>query len=294
MERMIHYLISNHNCETTLLYFLKSMGFSHNNLNALKSMPSSILVNGSFSYMSTLLHLGDEVAIHISEVESSKNIVPIDLAFEIIYEDKDILVINKPANMPIHPSIHNYDNTLANAVIFYYQQQNIPYVFRCVNRLDRNTTGLTLLAKHMLSANILSDMMKKRIIHRRYLALVEGKTLSRDSIFAPIGRKEGSAIERNVDFSHGESAITHYELLSFDSIRNLSLISLQLETGRTHQIRVHMNHIGHPLIGDFLYHPNMEYITRQALHSHELRFLHPITKESMCFTAPLPEDMNLI
>lgn len=197
--------------------------------------------------------------------------------------------------MPIHPSMNNHDNTLANAVAYYYQSQGIPYVFRCVNRLDRDTTGLTVLAKHMLSAGILSEMVRNRNLHREYLALVSGITLPESGIInAPIARVEGSTIEREVNFEKGESAITHYKVIKRDSSRNLSLISLCLETGRTHQIRVHMKHLGYPLIGDFIYNPDKTYISRQALHSYRLTFTHPITGENMDFISPLPNDMSNI
>lgn len=151
--------------------------------------------------------------------------------------------------MPIHPSMNNYDNTLANAVCHYYQTQGIPYTFRCVNRLDRDTTGLTILAKHLISSAILNSEVSVRGISREYLAIVKGFTEDEGTVNAPIGRKEGSTIERQIDVLHGETAITHYKRLAYQD--GLSLISLKLETGRTHQIRVHMKSIGHPLIGDF-------------------------------------------
>ena len=163
-------------------------------------------------------------------------------------------------------------------------------VYRCINRLDRDTTGLLIVAKHLLSASILSDMVGKREIHREYLAIVKGIPPENGTISAPIGRKKGSAILREVNFETGEPAVTHFARLE---IRNgLSLVSLKLETGRTHQIRVHMGYIGCPLIGDYLYYPECSRISRQALHSHRLSFLHPITGKALSFTAPLPEDMK--
>ena len=194
--------------------------------------------------------------------------------------------------MPIHPSMNNYDNTLANAVCHYYQTQGIPYTFRCVNRLDRDTTGLTILAKHLISSAILNSEVSVRGISREYLAIVKGFTEDEGTVNAPIGRKEGSTIERQIDELYGETAITHYKRLAYQD--GLSLLSLKLETGRTHQIRVHMKSIGHPLIGDFLYNPDFTKINRQALHSYRLRFTHPVTKKPLVFTAPLPEDMQAL
>ena len=199
-------------------------------------------------------------------------------------------MVNKPADMPIHPSFQNHGNTLADALTWHYQQHGEDFVYRCINRLDRDTTGLLIVAKHLLSASILSDMVGKREIHREYLAIVKGIPPENGTISAPISRKKGSAILREVNFETGEPAVTHFARLE---IRNgLSLVSLKLETGRTHQIRVHMGYIGCPLIGDYLYYPECSRISRQALHSHRLSFLHPITGKALSFTAPLPEDMK--
>lgn len=297
MNRTITYSITANQQNMTIQQFLKMQGYSRQNIVALKKLPESILVNGRWEYVSYRLQEGEELTIVMAEDSSSAKIVPINLPLTIVYEDEDILILNKPANMPIHPSLNNYENTLANAVAYYYEQQNKPFIFRCVNRLDRDTTGLTILAKNMLSAGILSEMISKREIQREYLAIADGIGITPKSgtINAPIARMDGSTIERCVDFENGERAVTHYEVLQESIENNLSLINLWLETGRTHQIRVHMKHLGYPLIGDFLYHPENTKISRQALHAHRLTFLHPITKEPLCFTAPLPEDMaNLL
>ena len=171
-----------------------------------------------------------------------------------------------------------------------FGQKGENFVYRCINRLDRDTSGLTIVSKHLVSGSILSDMTKYREVHREYLAIARGSvTPSEGTIQAPLGRKEGTIIERTVDWEHGEDAVTHYKLVK--EANGHSLVSLRLETGRTHQIRIHMKYLGYPLIGDYLYNPDMEYMTRQALHSHHMEFTHPITGEHMSFTAPLPEDM---
>ena len=168
-----------------------------------------------------------------------------------------------------------------------------PFIFRCVNRLDRDTSGLTIIAKHVVSAAILSSMNARREIHREYRAIVRGHLTPESGVItAPLGRKDSSIIERTVDFDHGEKAVTYYQFL--EEKNGHSLVSLRLGTGRTHQIRIHMKYIGFPLVGDYLYNPDMEYITRQALHSYRLTFLHPITGQKMDFTAPLPDDMKKI
>lgn len=206
------------------------------------------------------------------------------------------MVINKPAGMPIHPSMNNYHNSLANGLAYYFAQQNCPFVFRCINRLDRDTSGLTLIAKHSVSGGMLSTMIANKTVSgitREYLAIVKGSvTPPEGTITAPLARKEGSIIERCVDFEKGENAITHYRVL--DEKNGQSLVSLILETGRTHQIRIHMKYLGYPLIGDYLYNPDMEFIRRQALHAWKLSFRHPITGEELHFMAPLPEDMKAV
>ena len=295
MTRIFEYMITDAFENKTILDFLKAKKYPHAVLVHLKKTPESILLNGIWEHVTARLSTGDLLKISLTESEVSQNIEPEQLPLHILYEDEDILVVNKPAGMPVHPSMGHHTGTLANAVCGYFATQGIPYVFRCVNRLDRDTTGLVILAKHMLSSAILSNAAAKREVHREYLAIAEGLVPDCGIIDAPIARKSDSTIERQVDFTHGERAITHYKRLVYNDAtehRNgLSLISLHLETGRTHQIRVHMKYAGHPLIGDFLYNPAETQIKRQALHSYRLEFTHPITGFPMEFTAPLPWDM---
>ena len=293
MNRTLTYSITESEASQTIEKFLKSKNYSSQCIKELKKMPQSILIDGEWQYMKHLLQPGETLTVHVQEETSSEKIPPVELPLDIIYEDEDILVVNKPADMPIHPSLNNYYNSLANALAWYFEKQGKPFIFRCINRLDRDTSGLTIIAKHMLSAGILSTMVAQRHIHREYLAIVQGEiTPPQGTINAPIGRKGDSIIERMVDYEKGEHAITHYQRIKY--INGHSLLSIHLETGRTHQIRVHMKHIGFPLIGDTLYNPNLQLIQRQALHSHRLQFTHPITGEPMEFTAPLPEDMHRV
>lgn len=290
MNRNIDYIIDEDSAGLRVEQFLRRKRYSGQNLSEIKRMPKSILVNGVHYYMRQELSKGDHLQVRICETQNSEKIPPTKLPLDIIYEDEDLLVLNKPAGMPIHPSLNNYTNSIANALAYYFQSQGKPFIFRCCNRLDRDTSGLTIVSKHLVSGSILSDMTKYREVHREYLAIARGSvTPSEGTIQAPLGRKEGTIIERTVDWEHGEDAVTHYKVVK--EANGHSLVSLRLETGRTHQIRIHMKYLGYPLIGDYLYNPDMEYMTRQALHSHHMEFTHPITGEHMSFTAPLPENM---
>ena len=292
MKRIFCYTIPAEFEGETLLSYLKHLKFSSQIITHLKRTENGIQLNGVWGRVRDILHTGDVLTLLLVETETSENIVPTNLPLDIIYEDEDLLIINKSADTPIHPSQGNYDNTLANAVMYYYGQKGENFVYRCINRLDRDTTGLLILSKHMYSASLLSNMVQNREIHREYLAVATGLVPDSGTIEAPIGRVDGSTIERHVDEEQGEYACTHYKRLDYKN--GYSLVSLKLATGRTHQIRVHMKHIGHPLPGDFLYNPDYSVIQRQALHSHRLEFIHPITHKKMEFTAPLPEDMNSI
>ena len=323
MNREITYHIPEENEGQKIQHFLRRKGYSRQSLIELKKREGSAAVNQTPKHFNERLHAGDILCIRISEDESS-SVAPVCLPVGIVYEDEDLLVVSKPAGMPTHPSFKNTDNTLANALAWYYQEKKQSFIFRCSNRLDRDTSGLTIVSKHYVSAAILSEMGTRREISREYLAIVRGHVEADEGVIdAPLGRKDTSIIERCVDFENGERAVTHYRVIGRFTVPcpacgadesagaddtdtsaaketptlALSLVSLRLETGRTHQIRVHMLSIGHPLIGDYLYDPaysadQPQPISRQALHAWHLRFSHPITGTSMSFFAPLPEDMG--
>lgn len=286
MKRVFVYQIDGKDAGKNIGEFLKKKGYSRHILAHIKRTERGIVKNGEWAYVSQRLKPGDVLEVLIAEEESSQQIVPVSMDLHIVYEDEDILVINKPADMPIHPSIHNYENTLANGVAHYYGQKGETFVYRCINRLDRDTTGLLIIAKHMLSASILGDMIKRREIHREYLAVASGAVPYEGVINAPIARKEDSVIERCVDFERGERAVTHYRRLDYKN--GYSLLLLKLETGRTHQIRVHMKYLGYPLIGDYLYNPDFRLMNHQALHSYRLQFRHPMTGKQMLFEEEPP------
>lgn len=292
MNRVFEYTITNKDEGKTILEFLKEHFFSRHLITRLKKTDRGLTVNDEWAYVSYILKEEDFLKITLIEEEKAENIVPVNLPLTIIYEDEDIIILDKPAFMPIHPSINNYENTLANALNYYYKDEASSFVFRCINRLDRDTTGLVLVAKNMYSACVLSEMVRNREIHRTYMAVVEGVINENGTVNAPIARKEDSVIERCVDFVNGKTSITHYEVLK--NTEDFSLLRIRLETGRTHQIRVHMKYIGHPLPGDFIYNPNMELIKRQALHSYSLEFNHPVTNRPMRFETDIPSDMKNI
>ena len=290
MDKILTYTITSQEAGMQVLEFLRSRGFSRHILTSMKPDKEALLVNGVRAGGRSILKEGDLFRVRVMETGTMEGIVPASLPLNILYEDEDILVLNKPADMPIHPSIGNYTNTLANAAAFYFQEKGEFCPFRCINRLDRDTSGALVLAKNALSAAILSAQMRNREIRRTYLAVVRGVTPPSGTISAPIGRVSDSVIQRQVDPEHGEAAVTHYERLA---VRNdHSLLEIHLETGRTHQIRVHMKHLGHPLPGDYLYNPDYSHIKRQALHSYRLTFCHPISGKPMDFTAPVPDDFK--
>jgi 23S rRNA pseudouridine1911/1915/1917 synthase len=293
MNRTLTYTIPTEYDGFQIDKFLKAQGYSSANITAIKKMPNNVVIVGEWVHMNRKLSAGELLTVNISEEDSSEKIPAVKMDLDIVYEDEDIIVINKPAGLPIHPSLNHYEDSLANGLAYYYECQGKPFIFRCANRLDKNTSGLTVIAKHLVSSNILSTAVKNREFHREYYAIVRG-TLEqpKGTIDAPIGRVDDSIITRQVDFEHGEHAVTHYKVI--DEKNGHSLISIHLETGRTHQIRVHFKYIGHPLIGDHLYNPDYEYMQRQALHSHRIQFEHPITKKVMEFIAPLPDDMSTI
>ena len=289
MDRTVTYQISEQEEGLTVLEYLRKNGFSRHILSTMKTDKDAILLNGLHAGGRTLLREGDLLRIHVPETESGENIVPVPIRLSILYEDQDMLVVNKPADMPVHPSYGNYENTLANGVSAYFQAKGINCPFRCINRLDRDTSGALILAKNALSASILSSQMKNRLIRRTYLAVVKGIAPEKGTISAPISRVSSSVIMRQVDFAEGDPAVTHFERLAVS--HDHSLLEIHLETGRTHQIRVHMGYLGYPLPADYLYYPDYSRFSRQPLHSFQLIFSRPVTGGSLCITAPVPADI---
>ena len=291
MKRVFTYKIEAKDAGKTIEMFLREHEYTPTCIKFLKKAADLIKVNGKWEFVNRILQEGDILETVFLDTESSENVPSVEIPIEIIYEDEDILVLNKQANLPIHPTKGYEYTSLANGVVRYYEKQGIPFVFRSINRIDKNTTGLVIVAKNMLSGSILGESMRNREIKRTYLAVTEGELPESGTIDLPIGRREGSAVERKID-ENGMRAVTHYERLQYAN--GHSLARIRLETGRTHQIRLHMRAIGHPLPADVLYNENFTVIDRQPLHSWKLEFPHPITKEMLYFEQEIPEDMKRI
>ncbi len=290
MIRKLEFDIDENFHGKTVLVFLKAQGFSSRIIKDIKYNPHGILIRNKKVTVQKQLKRGDKLTVYIREKDET-SVVPRELPLDIVYEDRDVIVCNKPPFMATHPSQDNFDSTLANALAYYFKQKNDDCIIRSVNRLDKNTSGIILVAKNALAAGILSDDLREKKIKREYIAIVEGDIECDGTVDAPIARAENSTIKRCVDFEKGERAVTHYTVLKRG--HDFTCIKLNLETGRTHQIRVHMSHIGHAVVGDFLY--GTEFlggINRHALHSANITFTHPITKQTMYFEAPLPKDME--
>ena len=255
-----------------------------------------IFLNNSKVYINTLLSLNDIIIINLDFEEESENIVPTKMDLNILYEDDYLIIINKPFGIPIHPSISHFKNSLSNGLKYYFNVKNIIKKIRPVNRLDKDTSGIVIFAKHEYIQECLVKQMKNKKFKKEYLAILEGHMDKiNGTINLPISRKEGSIIEREININ-GENAITHFELIDNFEVNNqkLSLVKFILETGRTHQIRVHSKYINHPILGDSLYGNKSNLINRQALHAYRVLFIHPITKESINVEIPLPLDMKKV
>lgn len=275
-----------------VLHVLKEQFLLSDRLITKLKKANKIYLNDLQTYTKKSLTVGDTVSVLIDFEEDNSNIVASNIPLNIIYEDDYLLVLNKPANIAIHPSILHFYNSLSNGVKFYFDKLGLKKKIRIVNRLDRNTSGIVVFAKNEYIQECLIKQMKTKELKKEYLAIAKGILESKSgTLNFPIARKEGSIIERTVS-SDGDSAITHYDVVK--EFNNLSLVHIVLETGRTHQIRVHFSHIGHPILGDTLYGSPSELINRQALHSYKLTFIHPVTKKVVSLEAPLPNDIKNI
>ncbi|KAF1084197.1 Ribosomal large subunit pseudouridine synthase D [Sporotomaculum syntrophicum] len=252
---------------------------------------AGVMINGQTVRLNAPVKAGDLIQINFQE-DKNQPVIPQKLPLDILFEDEHILVLNKPSNMLVHPLSYHVLDTLANGVIYHLQLQGRNSKFRAVSRLDKDTSGVIIIAKNSYSCYQLAEQMKKGFCQREYLAVVHNSIdIDTGTINLPIGRPYDGSLIFGVT-PQGKAAITHFSVIQ--RFAGGSLVKLRLETGRTHQIRVHMSHLGHPIMGDDLYGGDLEIIRRQALHSWRLKFNHPVTKETMQCEAPLPEDMTAL
>lgn len=302
---MIERITSQHKfCDQSVLSFLKSLSLSSKMIKFLKYRNDGIKVNGKHVTVRYILKDGDLLSLTLEDTSSSDSATPYELPLDIVYEDDSIIVVNKPPFMPTHPSHGHHDDTLANALAFYFKRKNIPFVFRPINRLDRNTSGLVIVAKNKIAAAKVTEYMKRGLIKKSYIAILSGSLpsptvtttlngIELGIISAPIRRSAKSIIVREVcDISDvgAEAATTYYRILKRSETH--TMVEAFPQTGRTHQLRVHFASLGFSIIGDELYGAPHDMINRHALHAHTLTLPHPSDpSEVLSLSAPIPNDI---
>lgn len=288
------YIITENDGGKTVKDILKyTLNLSMAHIKHLKFIENGITLNGQHATVRKAVKAGDILELATEDTEDGDRLTPTDIKLDIVFEDEHMVIPNKPPFMPTHPSHLHHGDTLADALAFRYREQNIPFVFRPINRLDRNTSGLTLIARNRISASRLSADMRDGKIRKQYLAVLDGELEGADgTIETYITRTEQSIIVRRVCSADegGDFAITHYKVLMRANGHTLVLASPV--TGRTHQLRVHFAHLGCPISGDDIYGHENEKISRHALHAIKLTLYHPDDERKMELFAPLPEDMK--
>lgn len=287
-DNVLNYTIQE-NDKTVKGIITENLNFSRR-LSKKLELNDKLFVNGKVTRLNKSVFIGDILSIEFDENEDEYDAV--DIPIDIVYEDDDLLVVNKPPFIVVHPTKSHQNNTIANGVSYYFNKHCIKRKVRLVNRLDMNTSGIVIIAKHPYAHNELANQMKSNTVDKYYYAIVEGLIEEdKGTINEPIARLNPDDIIRVVHPT-GKECITHYTVEK--KLNDMTLVKLKLETGRTHQIRVHMKHIGHPILGDTLYGCDSDLIGRQALHCYEMKFMQPITGKEIVITCPLPEDMNKI
>ena len=268
---------------------ISKLHISHRLLITLKNKNTVYLNNNKIELYKPVKE-NDIVTIDFDYEEDNSNIIPKEIPLDIVYEDEWLLVVNKPPFIPVHPSILHYEDSLSSGIKYYFDTIGLKKKIRPVNRIDKDTSGLVIFAKCEYVQEELIRQMKNNTFKKEYIGIIEGSLKNKQStINLPIARKENSIIERCIDES-GDKSITHYEVIK--EFEKYSIVKFILETGRTHQIRVHTSYLGYPLLGDTLYGKESNLINRQALHCYKMSFIHPITDNEIIFEANLPDDMK--
>ncbi len=251
-------------------------------------------INGEVCRSIDVVAENDILTVDVTENESSENIVPVEMKLDIVYEDEYITVVNKSRNMSVHPSIGNFDNTLANGIVWHWSRNGESHKFHAVNRIDKDTSGVCVIAKNQFSHGVLSEQIKNGEFVRKYKAVVHGEMNPPCGIIdKPIARECESVIKRVVS-DEGKNAVTEYETLFTNG--EFSMVEAFLHTGRTHQIRVHFSYMGNPLVGDWLYgngDEERDIAKGHLLHAYYASFIHPYSGERMVFDLPEPDDMQI-
>lgn len=285
-DNILNYTIQE-NDKTVKGILTDNLNFSRR-LSKKLELSGKIFLNEKQTKLNKSVFKDDVLSVEFKEEQDEYNAVNIPI--DIMYEDSDLLIVDKPPYIVVHPTKSHQDNTIANGVAYYFKEKGIQKKVRLINRLDMNTSGIVIIAKNPYVHNELANQMKSNLVEKYYYAIVEG-VLENDkgTINEPIARLNAEDIIRVVDQS-GKECITHYEVEA--RFADKTLVKLKLETGRTHQIRVHMKHIGHPVLGDTLYGHESNLIGRQALHCYEMKFIQPTTGDEIIIKSPLPEDME--
>lgn len=281
--------------EENIRQILKEVFFMSDRLIVKLKHNNCISVNDEVAHIWTKISKGDKLVVEENFEEESPNIVPNEnIKLTILYEDEYMLIVDKAPGMPVHPSSLHFDDSLSNGVKAYYEKIGLKKLIRPVIRLDKDTSGIVIFAKNEYIQNQLMYQMKTKSFKKKYIAILEG-IVEKDegSIKTNITRKEGSVIERMVS-DKGQTAISYYKVVKRLKNKDLTVVEYELETGRTHQLRLHSKHINHPILGDSLYNKESSLIKRQALHSIEVKFIHPITKKEIIIKSDIPQDMKKI
>lgn len=289
---ILSYTVKNNSTIINVKQILKNEFLLSDRLIRKLKLNNKIYINSIPVSVNFKVNTNDVIIVNIDFEEDNSNIVPTKMDLDIIYEDSAYLIINKPAGISTHPSCLHYTNSLSNGIKYYFDSIDLKKKIRPVNRLDKNTSGIVVFAKNEYIQECLIQQMQNNIFQKKYVAILSGiLEKSVGTINAPIARKNDSIIERCIS-TNGNKSITEYKVIQ--TINNNSLVLFKLKTGRTHQIRVHSQYLGHPILGDTLYGNSSSIINRQALHSYKINFIHPISKEKVTYIAPLPNDMSKI